>query len=296
MNAKMKVINLNSSTTEKNQSENKNICKEWPIYKKNSPEWLKEKSLLYDREVTCPICGNIFKAKSIKTSSYRILKKDSDLFIRYSIINPYFYDVWVCNECGYAAMKTDFNKIRNFQIDAVKERVTPSWTPREYPEIYNIDLAIERFKLSLLNYVVIESAWSKKALNCLKLAWMYRLKENEGKEKLFLNQALESLKEAYSSEDFPIYGMSKYTTMYLIGELLRRTGDCQDALIWFSGVITSPGVPNRLKNLARDQRDLIKEEQNNNIINKTDSSDEVKKIDEPAKIKRGFLSKFLNKI
>ncbi|KOR25575.1 DUF2225 domain-containing protein [Clostridium sp. L74] len=274
----------------------KNNSEEWPIYKKNSAEWLKERSLLYDKEVTCPVCGNIFKAKSIKTSSYRVMKKDSDLFIRYSIINPYFYDVWVCNECGYAAMKRDFNKIKSFQINSVKEGITPNWVPREYPEIYNIDIAIERFKLSLLNYVVIESASSKKGFNCLKLAWMYRLKNNYDKENLFLNQALESLKEAYSSEEFPIYGMDNYTTMYLIAELMRRTGSTEEALRWFSNVITCSGISSRLKNLARDQKDLIKEEMNEidpNTIN--DASMEIDKIDN-TKPKGGILSKFINKI
>ncbi|MDU6877116.1 DUF2225 domain-containing protein [Clostridium tepidum] len=274
----------------------KNNSEEWPIYKKNSAEWLKEKSLLYNKEVTCPVCGNIFKAKSIKTSSYRVVKKDSDLFIRYSIINPYFYDVWVCTECGYAAMKSDFNKIKSFQINSVKERINPNWVPREYPEIYNIDIAIERFKLSLLNYVVIESAASKKAFNCLKLAWMYRLKNNHDKENLFLNQALESLKEAYSSEDFPIYGMDNYTTLYLIAELMRRTGNTKEALRLFSNIITYPGISSRLKNLARDQKDLIKEQMNeidSNTVN--DISMEIDKKDN-TKSKGRFLSKFINKI
>ncbi|MCR1935140.1 DUF2225 domain-containing protein [Clostridium tepidum] len=284
------MIILNYDESHKNNSE------EWPIYKKNSAEWLKEKSLLYNKEVTCPVCGNIFKAKSIKTSSYRVVKKDSDLFIRYSIINPYFYDVWVCTECGYAAMKSDFNKIKSFQINSVKERINPNWVPREYPEIYNIDIAIERFKLSLLNYVVIESAASKKAFNCLKLAWMYRLKNNHDKENLFLNQALESLKEAYSSEDFPIYGMDNYTTLYLIAELMRRTGNTKEALRLFSNIITYPGISSRLKNLARDQKDLIKEQMNeidSNTVN--DISMEIDKKDN-TKSKGRFLSKFINKI
>ncbi|STC72697.1 Uncharacterized protein conserved in bacteria (DUF2225) [Clostridium botulinum] len=290
MNAKMKVIILNYDESHKNNS------KDWPIYKANSAEWLKEKSLLYDKEVTCPVCGNIFKAKSIKTSSYRILKKDSDLFIRYSIINPYFYDVWICNECGYAAMKKDFNKIRSFQINSVKEGITPTWVPREYPEIYNIAIAIERFKLSLLNYVVIESTSSKKGFNCLKLAWMYRLTDNYDKENLFLNQALEALKEAYFSEDFPIYGMDKYTAMYLIAELMRRTGNTEESLRWFSNVITCPGISSRLKNLARDQKDLIKEEMNK--INFTPIDTMPSEIDEmdTTKPKKGLLAKLLNKI
>ncbi|KEJ04165.1 hypothetical protein N494_00955 [Clostridium botulinum A2B7 92] len=273
-----------------------NNSKDWPIYKENSAEWLKEKSLLYDREVTCPVCGNIFKAKSIKTSSYRILKKDSDLFIRYSVINPYFYDVWACNECGYAAMKRDFNKIRSFQINSVKEKITPTWIPKAYPEVYNIDIAIERFKLSLLNYVVIESPYSKKGFNSLKLAWMYRLKDDYEKEKLFLNESLESLKEAYSSEDFPIYGMDRYTAMYLIAELMRKTGNTEESLRWFSNVITCPGISSRLKNLARDQKDLIKEEINEIDFTPIDPTPiEIDEIDN-TKSQKGFLSRFLNKI
>lgn len=290
MNAKMKVIILNYNESYENNS------KDWPIYKENSAEWLKEKSLLYDREVTCPVCGNIFKAKSIKTSSYRILKKDSDLFIRYSVINPYFYDVWVCNECGYAAMKRDFNKIRSFQINSVKEKITPTWIPKVYPEVYNIDIAIERFKLSLLNYVVIGSPYSKKGFNSLKLAWMYRLKNDYEKEKLFLNEALESLKEAYSSEDFPMYGMDRYTAMYLIAELMRKAGNTEESLRWFSNVITCPGISSRLKNLARDQKDLIKEEINEIDFTPIDPTPmEIDKIDN-TKPQKGFLSRFLNKI
>ncbi|RHW54182.1 DUF2225 domain-containing protein [Clostridium botulinum] len=273
-----------------------NNSKDWPIYKENSAEWLKEKSLLYDKEVTCPVCGNTFKAKSIKTSSYRILKKDSDLFIRYSIINPYFYDVWVCNECGYAAMKRDFSKIRSFKINSVKEKITPTWIPRVYPEVYNIDIAIERFKLSLLNYVVIGSPYSKKGFNSLKLAWMYRLKDDYEKEKLFLNEALESLKEAYSSEDFPMYGMDRYTAMYLIAELMRKAGNTEESLRWFSNVITCPGISSRLKNLARDQKDLIKEEINEIDFTPIDPTPmEIDEIDN-TKPQKGFLSRFLNKI
>ncbi len=290
MNAKMKVIILNYNESYENNS------KDWPIYKENSAEWLKEKSLLYDREVTCPVCGNIFKAKSIKTSSYRILKKDSDLFIRYSVINPYFYDVWVCNECGYTAMKRDFNKIRSFQINSVKEKITPTWIPKVYPEVYNIDIAIERFKLSLLNYVVIGSPYSKKGFNSLKLAWMYRLKNDYEKEKLFLNEALESLKEAYSSEDFPMYGMDRYTAMYLIAELMRKAGNTEESLRWFSNVITCTGISSRLKNLARDQKDLIKEEINEIDFTPIDPTPmEIDKIDN-TKPQKGFLSRFLNKI
>lgn len=221
----------------------------------------KESDLLYDKKVECPVCGNIFNARSVKVSAPRITKKDSDLFIRYSNVNPYFYDVWLCNNCGYAAMKKDFPNIKDYQHDNVLKQITVRWKGRTYPSVYNVDIAIERYKLSLLNYVAINSKHSSKAMNCLKIAWMYRLKGDEHNEMEFLKQALEGLEHAYTEESFPIYGMDRYTTMYLIGELNRRVGSFEQAMQWFSKVITTPAVSPKLKELARDQKDLIKEAQ-----------------------------------
>ena len=230
---------------------------------KENDEVKQEKALLYSKEVTCPVCGHTFKASTVKSSAYRMIKKDSDFFIRYSLINPYFYDVWVCNSCGYAAMKTDFYSIRSIEIEKVQQSISPKWKGRMYPEIYDVHVAIERYKLSLLNYIITNSKSSKKAINCIKLAWMYRLLETEDAkemELIFLKQALEGLNDAYYAESFPLYGMDKYSAMYLIGELNRRLGHTENALVWFSNVITTPNVKQNLKELARDMKDLIKED------------------------------------
>lgn len=111
-----------------------------------------------------------------------------------------------------------------------------------------------------MNYYTIGARESKKAMNYLKLAWMYRLKEDDKNELQFLNQALENLSTAYYNEPSPIYGMNKFTTMYLIGELKRRLGKSEDSLIWFSQVITATMSPQKIKDLARTQKDLIKSE------------------------------------
>lgn len=248
-----------------------------------------QKDYLYDKNLTCPVCGRNFTVKAIKTSSYRMKDKDSDFFIRYDIINPYFYDVWLCNNCGYAAMKADFEKIRNFQIDLIKENITPKWKGREYNVPYNVDAAIERYKLSLLNYYYSDSKASKKAMNCLKLAWMCRLTEDLQAEKGYLKEALKGFNDAFFNEDFPIYGMDRYATMYLIGELNRRTDNLDEAMIWFSKVITTPSINKRLKELARDQKDLIKE-------TKSDPTSEENSVENfSTKKKKGFFSSMFSK-
>lgn len=265
---------------------NKKSEDEEDVYGQES-EIEKEKALLYDKKVTCPVCENTFKARTVKTSAYRIQKRDSDFFIRYSLVNPYFYDVWVCDKCGYSSIKSDFFKIRGYQIDAINEKIKPRWHSRTYPDVYDINIAIERYKLSLLSYYVINAKASQKAMNCLKLAWMYRILNDNNNESAFMKQALEGFNHAYSNEDFPIYGMHRYTFIYLIGEINRRLGNMDEALRWFSDVITSRGVSQKIKDKARDQKDLI------NAMLNPQEKDNIDNLDEENNLKKkGFLSKF----
>ncbi|AEB75213.1 DUF2225 domain-containing protein [Clostridium botulinum] len=248
----------------------------------------KEISHLYDKKIICPVCENEFTVKAIKTSSYKMKSRDSDFFIRYDLINPYFYDVWICNDCGYSAMKSDFLRIRSYQKDDITNNISSRWKGREYPIPYNVDTAIERYKLSLLNYFYMDARYSQKAMNCLKLAWMYRLKDDKENEQLYLIESLKGFKEAYLNEDFPIYGMKKFTVMYLIGELNRLTNNTKDALLWLGNVITSPMADRKIKDLARDQRDLLKSPENIPDDSSSSSSQSVPK-------KKGFFSSLFDK-
>lgn len=255
---------------------------------------IEKNRLTYEKTYTCPVCGNVFKSIAVKSTSYRLAKTDSDFFKRYSLINPYFYDVVLCNKCGYAAMQSDFKKIRASQILLVTNNLSPKWKERVYATPYDVNIAIERYKLSLLNYVVIDSKLSMKAINCLKISWMYRLVNDFDNELMFLNQALEGFNATYYNEDFPIYGMDRFTMMYLIGELNRRVGNNDEALKWLSKVITTQDVKQKLKEMARDQRDLIKEIsiKNSSIVETNIESTELKKISLFSKLfRKGASSK-----
>ena len=216
------------------------------------------KKLLYDKSYTCPVCGTEFKEKTPKISAYRSQKTDSDFYKTYAVLNPYFYDVVLCPNCGYAAIHNTFSKLRQAQVKALIDKIKLKWHKRTYPEIYDVNIAIERYKLSLLSYIVIDAKSSIKAINCLKLSWMYRLSNDADNELNFQKQALKEFNDAYFNEDFPLCGMDKYTSIYLIGELNRRTGSNEEALKCFSKVITTPNVKPVIKEMARDQRELIK--------------------------------------
>lgn len=213
---------------------------------------------LFDKQVICPVCDSHFKTKTVKSKSPRVISKDSDFFVRYSVANPYFYDVLICNSCGYAAMKSDFEKLKSHKKELVLSNVTPKWKPREYPAILDEKLAIERYKLALLNAVLINLPDSTKAMISLKIAWMSRLLDNNDQEIVFLKQSLEGFNNAYINEIFPIYGLQRDSLMYLLGELNRKLGNNQDALLWFSKTIISTNSSSRIKDMARIGKDLIK--------------------------------------
>lgn len=214
---------------------------------------------LFDKNVTCPVCGSTFKTKAVKSKSPRITSKDSDFFIHYSSkVNPYFYDVWICNSCGYASMKSDFDTIKTYRKELVLSNITPKWQARVYPDILDETLAIERYKIALLNAMLTDANDSTKAMLSLKIAWMFRLLEDSSQENVFIGQALEGFTDAYTNEVFPIYGLQRDSLMYLLGELNRRLENYDDALLWFSKTIVNTNASSRVKELARVGKNSIK--------------------------------------
>ena len=248
----------------------------------------RQKVHIYDKETKCPVCEHTFKVRMVKSASPRIQSKDGDFYVKYDVISPYFYDVWLCNHCGYSSMKADFNKIKEHQKDLISSKITSRWHGKIYPEIYDVNIAIERYKLALYNSVIMEATSSRKAMNCLKIAWMYRLAEDKDNELLFLNQALEGFSDAFLNESTPIYGMDHGTLMYLIGELYRRVNDFENASLWFSKLITAGNVDQKIKEMARTQRDLMKE------VEQAKKEEQLEQEDAPSE-KKGFFSRFFNK-
>jgi len=215
-------------------------------------------TLLLDKKITCPVCSKTFTCRAVKSYVSKVKSKDTDSFIRYEDVNPYFYEVVVCPTCGYAALKSDFPKIQSYKRDVILMKISNKWQGKEYPQIYDEEIAIERYKLALLNAVLGEFKDSTKAVLCLKIAWMYRLLEKQKDENEFLERALQGFLIAYESERTPVYGLSRYSLEYIIGELYRRIGEYTNAKIWFGRVITGK-ADQKLKEKARDMRDLSKE-------------------------------------
>ena len=88
-------------------------------------------------------------------------------------------------------------------------------------------------------------------------AMIAELKKEEDK---FIINAFEGFSKAYSTEAFPISGMDINTLSYLLGDLARRIGKYDEASRWISEVIVSRSASKRLKDSARNIKELLAKE------------------------------------
>lgn len=215
---------------------------------------------LYSKEVKCPVCSKNFKVTKVKSKGCKVSSRDTDFCVYYENLNPLYYDIWVCEFCGYASQADKFEELNNRDSRILLENLAPKWNKRSFAGMRNIEMAIETFKIALLNLQVRKAKASDFAKICLRLSWLYRIKKDE-KELEFLKFTLKYYNETYEKERFPVEKLDEFTCLYMIGELNRRIGNYEESVKWLSRLISSPDARKNpsLIETARDQFQLVKE-------------------------------------
>ena len=238
---------------------------------------LTEEEVLYDKSYKCPVCEHEFKSKSIRTGKVKLLSVDTDLRPKYQTTDCIKYDCVVCEKCGYAALTRYFTTITSSQAKLISQNITPSFKGIDSDAAtYSYEEAVLRYQLALANAVVKKAKVSERAYICLKLAWLLRgMSENlsesdsdymekkeelEKQEQQFISNAYEGFKNAVSKEMFPICGMDEYTFIYVTADLARRCKDYQTSLRFVSEIITSRTASSKVKDRARELKELINQE------------------------------------
>ena len=177
------------------------------------------------------------------------------------------------------AYSTDYDKSElyfNEQLKLIREGICARYQPHSVEgDIYTHEVALERYKLTLANAIVKKAKASEKAYICLKTGWLIRgmgealdptAAEYEAKkdaylkmEKEYLKNALEGFVAARQSEGFPMCGMDEITVDYLIAILAMECDQYDLSLKVLSNVITSKDSNNRVKDRAREARDVLRE-------------------------------------
>lgn len=215
---------------------------------------------LFSKELICPVCSKKFNVTRVKMKACKVDRRDTDFCVYYEGINPLFYDAWVCGNCGYAAQADKFQDISGREADMLLKKLAPKWNKRSFEGERDVNGAIEAFKLVLLSHQLRGVKASEFARVCMRIAWLYRLKEDP-KELDFIKFALEYYIETYEKERFPVDKLDEITCIYIIGELNRRAGNYEAAVKWLSKLMSSPEARKKpaLIEAARDQYQLVKE-------------------------------------
>lgn len=243
---------------------------------RKTPELIEE-DVIFDKTFSCSVCYKEFKSKAIKAGRIKLDSMDTDLRPKYQLVDPLKYDAIVCPHCGYAALNRFFKYVSPTQGKLIKKNISNSFSGLSVEEgAYSYDYAIVRHKLALANSIVKKSKTSERAYTCLKTAWVIRGKREElpkdnqnykkqvkdlFKEEMgFISNAYEGFKEAYSTEAFPMCGMDQNTVTLLVAELARKVGEKEEAGRWISQILVSRDANERIKERARDIKDLIQED------------------------------------
>lgn len=207
----------------------------------------------YSVEKECPICQQKFNATRTRGRQVMV-KQDSDFCNYFQGINPYYYTVWVCSHCGYAAADSHFDELSVAAKDKIAKFLAGRKVNVNYGGERTREQAIATYKLAVFFAELIVLPASRLAELYLKLGWLYREGENTEEEKTALAIACEYYEQALMRERLPIGSLSEAAVTYLIGELARRTGQYDKALLYLGKVVGSPSakLEPRVTSLARD--------------------------------------------
>lgn len=236
-----------------------------------------EEEVLFNKKYKCPVCDYEFTSKTIRTGKVKMISVDTDLRPKYQTADCIKYDAIVCSKCGYAALTRYFTNVSLAQGKLIKQSITPNFKGLKNDEAtYSYEDAVLRYQLALANAVVKKSKVSERAYICLKIAWLIRgmgenldtseadylekKKEYDKEELEFIKKAYEGFKTAVSTEMFPICGMDEYTFLYVTADLARKCKDYQYSLKIISEIITAKSAGQKVKDRARELKEIIKEE------------------------------------
>lgn len=218
---------------------------------------------VYAKQFTCPVCQASFASILARDSKLRFMSVEYDLRPVFTPIEPMFYDLVLCETCGWCAPKESFAApLKERQQDAVGDKITANFKKVPYPKEPSVDEAIGRYKHALLCAEAKNGPIGERAYLYMKLTWLYRVKGGElENEKAAAKAALESFTKSISEDDFPVAGLEEHTVFYLISAFSTFLGDYKNALASLSRIITNDKASKRLKDRARDLKDMIKEKQ-----------------------------------
>jgi uncharacterized protein len=209
---------------------------------------------LYDKKCICPLCSSNFTTKKLRSRFIKAKGFDSDFFPYYEDHNPLLYYVNVCPTCGFAFADQEDVRLKEAEKAILTEKISSHWRPHTFGESRTIRDSIKTYKLAAYAGILRSEKHILIAGLYIRIAWLYRMLDEIQQENRFMQLALSEYELSYSTGDFRGTQVSEIKTLYLAGELSRRTTKTEEAVKYFSKVIEqqSRTIETNIITLAKD--------------------------------------------
>lgn len=214
-------------------------------------------------EKKCPICGETTRVVKVK-SKLLAERTDEDFCVHYKEFNPYFYKIWFCEHCGFAAdEKTFLGSIPLMHKRKIQEFLNSRKLGLKFVEERQVPDAVASFKLAIFYAELTGQSLAKRAGLYLELGWIYRASEEKEREDEMLERAISLYDRSLMTERYPINGLSDNTVIYLIGAIYYRLHDFEKSTQYLSRIIGDQRIRDEdivLYKRARDLWQRVREE------------------------------------
>ncbi len=207
-------------------------------------------------EKKCPVCGETTRVVKVK-SKLLAERTDEDFCVHYKDFNPYFYKIWFCEHCGFAAdEKTFLGSIPLTHKRKIQEFLNSRKLGLKFVEERQVPDAVASFKLAIFYAELTGQSLAKRAGLYLELGWIYRASEEKEREDEMLERAISLYDRSLMTERYPINGLSDNTVIYLIGALYYRLHDFEKSTQYLSRIIGDQRIRDEDIVLYKRARDL----------------------------------------
>lgn len=207
-------------------------------------------------EKKCPVCGETTRVVKVK-SKLLAERTDEDFCVHYKDFNPYFYKIWFCEHCGFAAdEKTFLGSIPLTHKRKIQEFLNSRKLGLKFVEERQVPDAVASFKLAIFYAELTGQSLAKRAGLYLELGWIYRASEEKECEDEMLERAISLYDRSLMTERYPINGLSDNTVIYLIGAIYYRLHDFEKSTQYLSRIIGDQRIRDEDIVLYKRARDL----------------------------------------
>jgi len=226
-------------------------------------------SALWNKKLACPFCNTEFETTRLRASAIRVKEKESDFGSVYEGPSPYYYSITACSGCSIAARNEEFEKFNGGyepKLMEVSRKLKGSLSNKH--EAFALgeltaEQAVKRHELAIAMHKFRAHADPGELAGLyMHVAWIYRASGNPAPERKALEAAAAAYEEFYEKGNKLPEKLGEPGILYLIGELMRRTGKVKEGRQFFSRALMSkelgafPNIEHMLREgmlLAKDQ-------------------------------------------